>query len=239
MGAAWRDVPEGPEFQRVLEMVRVVRGLGLEACCTLGMLTDNQADALAAAGLSAYNHNLDTSPEFYGSIITTRTYDDRLATLGRVRRAGITVCCGGIIGMGEGRRTRCGLLQQLATLDPHPESVPINLLVRVAGTPLGDLPPEDPFELVRTIATARVLMPVSMVRLSAGRMSLSDEAQALCFLAGANSVFLGDRLLTTPNPGADHDHRLLDKLGLRLREPDDPKGPRPFFAGSTTGHGGE
>ena len=141
--------------------------------------------------------------------------------------------------MGEGRRTRCGLLQQLATLDPHPESVPINLLVRVAGTPLGDLPPEDPFELVRTIATARVLMPVSMVRLSAGRMSLSDEAQALCFLAGANSVFLGDRLLTTPNPGADHDHRLLDKLGLRLREPDDKKGPRPFFAGSTTGHGGE
>jgi biotin synthase len=239
MGAAWRDVPDGPDFDRVLEMVRVVRDLGLEACCTLGMLTDEQADALAAAGLSAYNHNLDTSPEFYGSIITTRTYEDRLVTLGRVRRAGITVCCGGIIGMGEDRRTRCGLLQQLATLDPHPESVPINLLVRVAGTPLGDLPPEDPFELVRTIATARVLMPVSMVRLSAGRMSLSDEAQALCFLAGANSVFLGDRLLTTPNPGADHDHRLLDKLGLRLREPDDPTGPRPLFAGSTTGHGSE
>jgi biotin synthase len=218
MGAAWRDVPEGPAFDRVLEMVRAVRGLGLEACCTLGMLTDDQADALAGAGLSAYNHNLDTSPEFYGQIITTRTYEDRLATLARVRRAGVTVCCGGIIGMGEDRRTRCGLLRQLATLDPHPESVPINLLVRVDGTPLGDLPAEDPFELVRTIATARVLMPASIVRLSAGRMSLSDEAQALCFLAGANSVFLGERLLTTPNPAADHDRRLLDKLGLRLRE---------------------
>jgi biotin synthase len=182
------------------------------------MLTDDQAGARAAAGLSAYNHNLDTSPEFYGQIITTRTYEDRLATLARVRRAGVTVCCGGIIGMGEDRRTRCGLLQQLATLDPHPESVPINLLVRVDGTPLGDLPAEDPFELVRTIATARILMPASIVRLSAGRMSLSDEAQALCFLAGANSVFLGERLLTTPNPAADHDRRLLDKLGLRLRE---------------------
>ena len=218
MGAAWRDVPGGPVFEHVLEMVRVVRGLGLEACCTLGMLTDGQAEALAEAGLSAYNHNLDTSPEFYGRIITTRTYEDRLATLARVRRAGITVCCGGIIGMGEDRRTRCGLLQQLAMLDPHPESVPVNLLVRVAGTPLGDLPPEDPLELVRTIAAARILMPASIVRLSAGRLSLSDEAQALCFLAGANSVFLGDRLLTTPNPGADHDRRLLDKLGLRLRE---------------------
>jgi biotin synthase len=218
MGAAWRDVPDGPAFDRVLEMVRAVRGLGLEACCTLGMLTDAQAGALADAGLTAYNHNLDTSPEFYGQIITTRTYEDRLATLARVRRAGVTVCCGGIIGMGEDRRTRCGLLQQLATLDPHPESVPVNLLVRVDGTPLGELPAEDPFELVRTIATARILMPASIVRLSAGRMSLSDEAQALCFLAGANSVFLGERLLTTPNPAADHDRRLLDKLGLRLRE---------------------
>jgi len=219
MGAAWRDVPDGPAFDRVLEMVRVVRALGMEACCTLGMLTEPQAAALAAAGLTAYNHNLDTSPEFYGHIITTRTYDDRLATLARVRRAGITVCCGGIIGMGEDRRVRYGLLRQLAALDPHPESVPVNLLVRVAGTPLGDLPPADPFELVRTIATARVLMPRSVVRLSAGRLSLSDEAQALCFLAGANSVFLGDRLLTTPNPGADHDRELLDKLGLRLQEP--------------------
>jgi biotin synthase len=221
MGAAWREVSDGPAFDRVLEMVRVVRGLGMEACCTLGMLTDEQAAALAAAGLSAYNHNLDTSPEFYGRVITTRTYADRMATLARVRRAGITVCCGGIIGMGESRWDRIGLLGQLAALDPHPESVPVNLLVRVAGTPLGDLPPEDPLELVRTIATARILMPASLVRLSAGRTSLSDEAQALCFLAGANSVFLGDRLLTTPNPGVDHDRELFDKLGLRLRESSD------------------
>jgi len=218
MGAAWRDAAEGPAFDRVLEMVRVVRDLGMEACCTLGMLTDEQATALADAGLTAYNHNLDTSPEFYGSIITTRTYADRLATLARVRQSGVTVCCGGIIGMGEGRTVRCGLLRQLSALDPHPESVPINLLVRVAGTPLGDLPPEDPFELVRTIATARILMPKSIVRLSAGRLSLSDEAQALCFLAGANSIFLGDRLLTTPNPDADDDRRLLSKLGMRLQE---------------------
>ena len=218
MGAAWRDAAEGAAFDRVLEMVRVVRDLGMEACCTLGMLTDEQATALADAGLTAYNHNLDTSPEFYGSIITTRTYADRLATLARVRQAGVTVCCGGIIGMGEGRTVRYGLLRQLAALDPHPESVPVNLLVRVAGTPLGDLPAEDPFELVRTIATARILMPKSVVRLSAGRLSLSDEAQALCFLAGANSIFLGDRLLTTPNPDADDDRRLLSKLGMRLQE---------------------
>ena len=216
MGAAWRDAPDGPEFERVLEMVRVVRGLGLEACCTLGMLTEEQAGALAEAGLTAYNHNLDTSPEFYGRIITTRTYDDRLATLARVRDAGITVCSGGIIGMGEDRRARYGLLRQLACLRPHPESVPINQLVRVDGTPLGDRPSEDPLELVRTIATARILMPASFVRLSAGRLSLSDEAQALCFLAGANSVFLGERLLTTPNPGQAHDDQLLERLGMRL-----------------------
>jgi biotin synthase len=216
MGAAWRDVPEGRPFEQVLEMVRVVRGLGMEACCTLGMLNQAQADALAAAGLTAYNHNLDTSPEFYGSIITTRTYDDRLQTLARVRRAGITVCCGGIIGMGEDRQVRYRLLQQLAALDPHPESVPVNLLVTIDGTPLADRAPEDPLELVRTIATARVLMPASFVRLSAGRMSLTDEGQALCFLAGANSVFLGDRLLTTPNPGTTHDEALFDKLGMRL-----------------------
>ena len=216
MGAAWRDVPDGPPFERVLDMVRVVRGLGLEACCTLGMLKQEQADALADAGLTAYNHNLDTSPEFYGTIITTRTYDDRLATLARVRQAGITVCCGGIIGMGEDRAVRYRLLQQLSSLDPHPESVPINLLVRVAGTPLADAAPEDPLELVRTIACARVLMPASFVRLSAGRLSLTDEAQALCFLAGANSLFLGDRLLTTPNPGEAHDGQLLDRLGMRL-----------------------
>jgi biotin synthase len=216
MGAAWRHAAAGDEFEHVLEMVRGVRALGMEACCTLGMLTDEQADALAAAGLTAYNHNLDTSPEFYGEIISTRTYADRLETIARVRRAGVTVCSGGIIGMGERREDRWGLLQQLASLDPHPESVPINLLVRVAGTPLGDRPPEDPLELVRTIATARILMPRAMVRLSAGRASLTPEAQALCFMAGANSVFMGERLLTTPNPAVDADRRLFDDLGLTL-----------------------
>jgi biotin synthase len=180
------------------------------------MLTQDQADALAGAGLSAYNHNLDTSPEFYGRIITTRTYQERLDTLACVRRAGVTVCCGGIIGMGEDRAARFGLLRQLAVLDPHPESVPINMLVPVEGTPLGNRPPEDALELVRMIATARILMPKSMVRLSAGRLSLSEEAQALCFLAGANSVFLGEKLLTTPNPEADDDHRLFEKLGVKL-----------------------
>jgi biotin synthase len=216
MGAAWRDVPDGPQFEQVLDMVRVVRGLGMEACCTLGMLTQPQADALGDAGLTAYNHNLDTSPEFYGHIITTRTYRDRLDTLARVRQAGITVCCGGIIGMGEDRQVRYRLLQQLASLNPHPESVPINMLVRVDGTPLADTAPEDPLEMIRTIATARILMPRSFVRLAAGRLSLTDEAQTLCFLAGANSVFLGDKLLTTPNPGASHDEKLLDRLGMRL-----------------------
>src|SRR5215813_1756515 len=220
MGGAWRDVPEGPQFDQVLAMVRVVRGLGMEACCTLGMLTQEQADALGEAGLTAYNHNLDTSPEFYGHIITTRTYRDRLDTLARVRQAGITVCCGGIIGMGEDRQVRYHLLLQLASLDPHPESVPINMLVRVQGTPLAGMAPEDPLELIRTIATARLLMPRSSVRLAAGRLSLSDEAQALCFLAGANSVFLGDKLLTTPNPGASHDERLLQRLGMRLTTSD-------------------
>jgi biotin synthase len=217
MGAAWRDVPHGPQFERVLEMVRGVRALGMEACCTLGMLDQQQADALADAGLTAYNHNLDTSPDFYGQIITTRRYDERLATLERVRAAGITVCCGGILGMGESRQQRIGLLQQLATLNPHPESVPINMLVAVEGTPLASRPPEDPLDVVRMIATARILMPQSYVRLSAGRLSLSDEAQALCFLAGANSVFLGDRLLTTPNPTADVDRSLFERLGLRLQ----------------------
>jgi biotin synthase len=217
MGAAWRDAAAGPQFDRVLEMVRGVRALGLEACCTLGMLTDEQATALAAAGLTAYNHNLDTSPEFYGEIITTRTYDERLATIARVRRAGVTVCSGGIIGMGESRKDRWGLLQQLSSLDPHPESVPVNLLVSVAGTPLGDRPAEDPIELARTIATARILMPRSFVRLSAGREALSAEAQALCFMAGANSVFMGERLLTTPNPSVDKDRRLFKELGIRVQ----------------------
>jgi len=180
------------------------------------MLTQEQADLLADAGLTAYNHNLDTSPEFYGNIISTRTYQDRLDTLARVRQAGITVCCGGIIGMGEGRRERCGLLQQLAIQSPHPESVPINMLVRVEGTPLANEAAIEPLDLVRSIATARIVMPASMVRLSAGRLSLSEEAQALCFLAGANSIFMGEKLLTTPNPAADADRNLLDKLGMRL-----------------------
>lgn len=218
MGAAWRDIPTGPLFERVLEMVRGVRELGLEACCTLGMLTDSQATELAEAGLTAYNHNLDTSPEFYERIITTRTYNERQETLSRVRRAGITVCSGGIIGMGEDHRSRWRLLQELATLNPHPESVPINLLVRVAGTPLEERPPEDPLELVRMIATARILMPASFVRLSAGRLSLSDEAQALCFLAGANSVFMGDKLLTTSNPEVEADLHLFKRLGLHLQD---------------------
>ena len=216
MGAAWRDIPSGEPFERVLDMVRGVRALGLEACCTLGMLTDAQATALAEAGLTAYNHNLDTSSEFYGEIISTRTYQDRLATLDRVRRSGVTVCCGGIIGMGESRQERYRLLRELSTLDPHPESVPVNMLVRVEGTPLANQRAEDPLELVRMIATARILMPASMVRLSAGRLSLSDEAQALCFLAGANSIFMGDKLLTTPNPEANVDRQLFDKLGIRL-----------------------
>ena len=217
MGAAWRDIPEDQRFGQVLQMVRGVRELGMEACCTLGMLTQEQADQLAEAGLTAYNHNLDSSPDFYGNIITTRTYEERLQTIARVRKAGVTVCCGGIIGMGESRDARCRLLEELARQRPHPESVPINMLVRVEGTPLANEEPIEPIELVRTIATARIIMPASMVRLSAGRLSLSDEAQALCFLAGANSIFMGEKLLTTPNPDADHDLGLLDKLGMRLR----------------------
>jgi biotin synthase len=217
MGAAWRDAPLDPRFEQILEMVRGVRALGMEACCTLGMLTQDQANRLAEAGLTAYNHNLDSGPEFYGSIITTRTYENRLQTLERVRRAGVTVCSGGIIGMGEDRASRCRLLEQLATQRPHPESVPINMLVRVAGTPLADEPEIDALELVRTIATARILMPASIVRMSAGRLSLTDEAQALCFLAGANSIFMGDKLLTTPNPDSDNDHALLGRLGMQLR----------------------
>jgi biotin synthase len=227
MGAAWREAPEGPEFEAILAMVRGVRALGMEACCTLGMLTESQALALADAGLTAYNHNLDTSPEFYGEIITTRTYRDRLDTLAHVRHAGVSVCCGGIVGMGESSRDRCRLLQVLATQQPHPESVPINLLMRVPGTPLGDRPPLDVIELVRTIATARIMMPGAMVRLSAGRTSLSDEAQALCFTAGANSVFLGSRLLTAANPDLDQDAQLLERLGLRLSAPAPPETASP------------
>jgi biotin synthase len=218
MGAAWRQAPEGKEFEAVLKMVRGVSELGLEVCCTLGMLKESQALRLREAGLSAYNHNLDTSPEFYGSIITTRVYEERLATLAAVRKAGITVCCGGILGMGEREEDRVGLLQQLATLQPHPESVPINMLVRVEGTPLAEAPALDPLEMVRAIATARILMPASRVRLAAGRKQLSPEAVTLCFLAGANSIFVGEKLLTTPNPEPDEDERFLESLGLKPLE---------------------
>lgn len=218
MGAAWRDAPQGREFDQVLEMVRGVSALGMEVCCTLGMLTEPQAMRLKEAGLTAYNHNLDTSPEFYGSIITTRVYEERLRTLTAIRKAGITVCCGGILGMGEKESDRIGLLRQLATLDPHPESVPINMLVRVEGTPLASMPALDPLEMVRAIATARILMPASRVRLAAGRKQLSPEAVTLCFLAGANSIFVGEKLLTTPNPGPDEDEQLLQTLGLKPLE---------------------
>lgn len=219
MGAAWREVRDGKDFESVLEMVRTVAALGMEVCCTLGMLNEGQARRLAEAGLTAYNHNLDTSPEYYGRVITTRRYEDRLRTLEHVRRSGITVCCGGIVGMGESEEDRVGLLQQLARLNPHPESVPINLLVRVQGTPLTDSQPLDPLHMVRTIATARLLMPASRVRLSAGRRSLSREASALCFMAGANSIFFGEKLLTTPNPGREEDNLLFRDLGLRALEP--------------------
>jgi biotin synthase len=219
MGAAWREVKEGAQFDRVLDMVRGVRDLGLEACCTLGMLTPDQARRLKQAGCTAYNHNLDTSREAYGSIITTRTYDDRLRTLRAVREAGITVCSGGIIGMGESIDDRCDLLRELAAQDPHPESVPVNLLVRVAGTPLSERPAVPAMEMVRMIATARILMPRAMVRLSAGRMQMSEEAQLLCMMAGANSIFFGDKLLTTGNPGYASDMALLEAAGVRPLAP--------------------
>jgi biotin synthase len=219
MGAAWREVKDGAEFDSVIEMVKGVRSLGMEACVTLGMLSQSQADRLAEAGLTAYNHNLDTSPEFYGKIITTRTYQERLDTLARVRKAGIEVCCGGIIGMGETVEDRARLLQTLANLTPHPESVPINALAAIPGTPLGDQPPVDPLDLVRMVAAARIMMPRSRVRLSAGRRSLSKEAQILCFLAGANSIFYGDKLLTTANNDAADDLVLIEEAGLSVQPP--------------------
>jgi biotin synthase len=219
MGAAWREVKDGKDFDAILDLVREVRSLDMEVCCTLGMLTPSQAERLKEAGCYAYNHNLDTSPEYYGSIITTRTYEDRLRTLENVRRAGMTVCCGGIVGMGESYEDRVGLLVELARQNPHPESVPINMLVRVEGTPLSDQKKVDPLDFVRLVATARILMPESMVRLSAGRMEMSDEMHALCFLAGANSVFAGEKLLTTPNPGDDHDSALLRRLGMQYAQP--------------------
>ncbi len=215
MGAAWREVKDGPAFDEVLGMVRGVRELGMEACCTLGMVSESQAARLADAGLTAYNHNLDTSKAFYGKIISTRTYDDRLQTLANVRKAGITVCSGGIIGMGESIDDRCAMLMTLANLDPQPESVPINALVATAGTPLSERPPVDPVEFVRMIATARILMPHAKVRLSAGRLDMSREAQLLCFLAGANSVFYGEKLLTTGNPDVESDRALLRDAGFR------------------------
>jgi biotin synthase len=217
MGAAWRS-PKDRDLDKVCRMVEGVKALGMETCVTLGMLTGAQAQRLKASGLDYYNHNLDTSPEFYGEIITTRCYQDRLDTLAHVRAAGINVCCGGIVGMGEDVEDRVGLIATLASLPMHPESVPINMLVQVVGTPLAGAAKLDPLDFVRTIAVARITMPASMVRLSAGREEMSEETQALCFLAGANSIFYGPKLLTTPNPGRDRDMQLLDKLGLRAME---------------------
>ncbi|MBL8916064.1 MAG: biotin synthase BioB [Archangium sp.] len=219
MGAAWREVKDGPQFDSVLEMVKGVKSLGMEACCTLGMLSDAQAQKLKAAGLDAYNHNLDTSEQHYGDIISTRTYDDRLKTLARVRNAGISVCCGGIIGLGESVDDRCGLLVALANQEHHPESVPVNALVPVEGTPLAKNARVESIDLIRTIACARILMPASMVRLSAGREQMNEEAQLLCMMAGANSVFFGEKLLTTGNPEHEKDLALFAKAGVAPLEP--------------------
>jgi biotin synthase len=214
MGTAWREPRDGPQFDRILDMVRLVRELGMEACVTLGMLTEDQAQRLAKAGLTAYNHNLDTSRRHYANIVTTRTYDDRLRTLQAVQKAGISVCCGGILGMGENEEDRLMLLTELANLDPVPESIPINCLVPIAGTPLEDASPVDSVELVRLIATTRITFPRARVRLSAGRDRMNKELQILCFLAGANSIFFGDKLLTAPNPTADNDEALFQSMGL-------------------------
>ena len=232
MGAAWRN-PTDRNLERVIEMVQAVRDLGLETCMTLGMLTREQAARLADAGLDYYNHNLDTSPEFYGEIISTRTYEDRLETLDHVRTAGMSVCTGGILGMGESRRDRARLLQQLANLPRQPESVPINQLVQVEGTPLFGVDALDPFEFVRTVATARILMPKSHVRLSAGRTQMTDEMQALCFLAGANSVFYGEQLLTTPNPEMARDQTLFTRLGIEPEPAGNDAGNPVTTAGDT------
>jgi biotin synthase len=217
MGAAWREVRDNKDFDRVLEMVKGVNEMGMEVCCTLGMLNEDQARKLADAGLHAYNHNLDTSAEYYNEIISTRTYNDRLSTLEHVRKAGVTVCCGGIIGLGETHEDRIAMLHTLATLSRHPESVPINALVRVKGTPLEHNAKVDTWDMVRMIATARILMPATMVRLSAGRAEMNQAEQALCFLAGANSIFAGDKLLTTPNPTFEEDNLLFELLGLKPR----------------------
>jgi len=216
MGAAWRS-PKERDMEKVEAMVRGVKALGMETCATLGMLEEGQAEQLKQAGLDYYNHNIDTSPDFYGDVISTREYRDRLDTLGRVRTAGLKICCGGIVGMGETREQRAGLIAQLANMNPYPESVPINHLVQVEGTPMHGLPPLDPIEFVRTIAVARITMPKARVRLSAGRRELGEAVQAMCFMAGANSIFYGDKLLTTDNPEADDDRKLLEKLGLKTR----------------------
>nr|WP_063573816.1 biotin synthase BioB [Luteibacter rhizovicinus] len=217
MGAAWRS-PKDRDVVKVAEIVAAVKGLGLQTCATLGMLSQPQADTLKAAGLDFYNHNLDTAPEFYGEIIQTREFQDRLDTLDHVRQAGLKTCCGGIVGMGESRSQRAGLITTLANLPEHPESVPINRLVQVAGTPLAGTDALDPFEFVRSIAVARIVMPASVVRLSAGRESMDDALQALCFAAGANSIFYGEKLLTTGNPDVEHDRRLFERLGLKPME---------------------
>ncbi len=235
MGAAWRN-PTDKNLERVAEMIAVVHDMGLETCVTLGMLTDEQTHRLKAAGLDYYNHNLDTSPEFYGQVITTRTYQDRLDTLARVQREGIKVCSGGILGLGESRRDRASLLRQLANLPQHPESVPINLLVQVEGTPLHGTARLDPLEFVRTIAVARLLMSASQVRLSAGRSDMSDELQAICFLAGANSIFYGERLLTTLNAGADRDLDLFQRLGMTFEEVDAAEREVPGVCERCEGH---
>ncbi len=218
LGAAWREVRDNRDFDRVIEMVKGVNDLGMEVCCTLGMITEDQAKRLKDAGVYAYNHNLDTSPEFYREIISTRMYEDRLDTLDNVRKAGLTVCCGGIIGMGESQNDRLQMLLTIANLQPHPESVPINALVPVDGTPLAEREKIDTWEMVRMIATARIVLPGSLIRLSAGRTDMSPAEQALCFLAGAGSIFTGEKLLTTPNPGINEDRQLFDILGLRPRE---------------------
>ena len=228
LGAAYKNVPDGEPFERILAMVRGIRAQGMEACVTLGMLRPDQADALAGAGLTAYNHNLDTGEKHYDRVVTTRTYDDRRRTLRAVADAGIAVCCGGILGLGEQEGDRIDLLHTLATLSPHPESVPINVLVPVEGTPLAAAPPVDPLDVVRAVATARILMPGARVRLSAGRSGLSDAEHALCFLSGANSIFAGERLLTTANVAEDRDEAMLTKLGLRRSEPALDRGQPPL-----------
>ena len=219
MGAAWRNVKDGPEFDQVLEMVRTINKLEMEVCCTLGMLTENQAQRLAEAGLYAYNHNLDTSEEYYKEVISTRRFEDRLQTINNVRKTNVTVCSGGIIGMGESIADRAGMLVALSTLDPQPESVPINALVAVEGTPMEDEKPVEIWEMIRMVATARIVMPQTQVRLSAGRMGMSREGQAMCFFAGANSIFAGDKLLTTPNPDVNEDMKMFDMLGLIPQKP--------------------